>query len=84
MTDEGNAPEEAQEPTDDAGLPPVSGLDQEEFGSPSGRYLALFGVVGALVGLAIGIWQDNVAFGMAVGLALGVGLGLLLNMLSGR
>lgn len=92
MADEPNANEEPNDQAESvrdaddevAPIRPVSGLDQEEFETPSSRYLGLFGTVGALVGLAIGIQQGNAAFGMAVGLAFGVGLGLLLNLYTGR
>jgi len=94
MADERNATDESQEQAesspdvvDEAPVMserPVSGLDQEEFETPSSRYLGLFGTVGALVGLAVGIQQGNSAFGMAVGLAIGVGLGLLLNLYTGQ
>lgn len=94
MAEEPSVPDESLDGLEETAAPveeslpsierPVSGLDQEEFETPSSRYLGLFGTVGALVGLAIGIQQGNPAFGMAIGLALGVGLGLLLNTYTGR
>ena len=87
QVDAGEAADDADETVAEAPAPaqrPASGLDQEEFETPSSRYLGLFGTVGALVGLAVGIQQGNAAFGMAVGLAIGVGLGLLLNTYTGQ
>lgn len=93
MSDEARTSDDASaetdpslEPVDDDMFPvmPPSGLDEEEFEVPSGRYLGLFGVVGALVGLAIGIQQGNAALGMAIGLVLGVAIGLVLNAYTAR
>ncbi len=77
--------EEAVQSTADRPSPVTqSGLDEEEFETPSGRYLGLFGVVGAVVGIAVGIQQGNVAFGMAIGLAIGVAVGMILNTYTTR